>query len=88
VVPPESLPFRAGRFNTNLWIEPTERPEVYVVRSVFQLWRSRGVDPVPEMISGEREDRVRREAAGWKIAQRTIYPDQAVLPMQNLSMFL
>ncbi|KYD18363.1 hypothetical protein B4168_0332 [Anoxybacillus flavithermus] len=41
-----------------------------------------------EQLHGERVDVLRKENGKWKIASRTIYPDQTVLRLINLSMFL
>ena len=68
----------------------TDRPSTheYYVRSNFVFKRSRNEDPNTEELFGERIDLIRKVNDVWKIAERTIYPDQAVLTVMNLSMFL
>jgi 3-phenylpropionate/cinnamic acid dioxygenase small subunit len=79
---------RQRHFISNIMIDPGIRPDEYKVRSYFLFKRSRGSDIETEQLFGEREDVMRRVNGEWKIASRTIYPDQAVLTVMNLSMFL
>jgi 3-phenylpropionate/cinnamic acid dioxygenase small subunit len=37
---------------------------------------------------GERQDTLRRVGDAWKIAERKVYLDEAVLKSKNLSVFL
>jgi 3-phenylpropionate/cinnamic acid dioxygenase small subunit len=69
-------------------IEPQEDADEYQVRSYFLFMRSRGSDTNTEQMSGEREDIIRKVDGEWKIASRTIYVDQSVLGVMNISMFL
>lgn len=84
----EDPPPRQRHLIGNILIESNPRPDEYVVRSAFNFYRSVGSDWQTEHISGEREDLLRKENGVWKIASRTIYPDQAILNVRNLSMFL
>lgn len=79
---------RQRHFISNIFIEPSSHPDEYQVRSYFSFQRSRASDLTTEQLSGERVDVLRKENGQWKIASRTIYPDQAVLGVKNLSMFL
>ncbi|MFC4766522.1 aromatic-ring-hydroxylating dioxygenase subunit beta [Effusibacillus consociatus] len=79
---------RQRHFISNIFIEPGLQSEEYQVRSYFLFLRSRGSDLNAEQLFGERADVLRKENEGWRIASRTIYPDQAVLGVMNLSMFL
>jgi 3-phenylpropionate/cinnamic acid dioxygenase small subunit len=69
-------------------IDSTSNPDEYKVRSYFLFQRSRGSTHDIEQMFGERNDIVREEKGEWKIASRTIYPDQAVITTMNMSMFL
>ncbi|HEU4340878.1 MAG TPA: aromatic-ring-hydroxylating dioxygenase subunit beta, partial [Candidatus Binatia bacterium] len=40
-----------------------------------------------DLISGERQDLLRRRDGGWKLARRLILVDQAVLGTRNLAIF-
>ena len=79
---------RQRHFISNIMIEPASTEDEYKVRSYFLFKRSRGSDVNTEEIFGEREDIIRKENDEWRIAQRTVYPDQSVLTVMNLSMFL
>jgi hypothetical protein len=63
-------------------------PSGTCVISYFLFQRSRASDHHIEKILGERHDIIRKVDDQWKIASRTIYPDQTVLTVMNLSMFL
>ena len=57
------------------------------VRSKFLLWRSH-LETDQEMFSGARRDRLRADAdTEWKIAERTIVLDHAVLTQKSLGVF-
>ncbi|MFK2826391.1 3-phenylpropionate/cinnamic acid dioxygenase subunit beta [Bacillus sp. B190/17] len=79
---------RQRHFISNVMIEQGSRPDEYKVRSYFLFKRSRASELNTEELFGEREDVVRKVDGGWEIAERTIYPDQSVLTVMNLSMFL
>ncbi|WP_338449725.1 3-phenylpropionate/cinnamic acid dioxygenase subunit beta [Niallia oryzisoli] len=79
---------RQRHFISNIVIEGTPNHDEYKVRSYFLFKRSRGSQREVEQMFGERHDIVRRENGQWKIASRTIYPDQAVITTMNMSMFL
>lgn len=80
---------RGRHLITNILIEEQGANEdEYKVRSSFLFLRSRGSDIEIEKLFGERLDVLRKVDGEWKIASRTIYPDQAVLTVKNISMFL
>ncbi|BCJ88226.1 3-phenylpropionate/cinnamic acid dioxygenase subunit beta [Effusibacillus dendaii] len=79
---------RQRHFITNILVEQGSQPNEWQVRSCFLFMRSRGSDIDVEQLFGERLDVIRNANEEWKIASRTIYPDQAVLGVMNLSMFL
>lgn len=84
----EKPPTRQRHFISNIVVEEGHNPGEYLVRSYFLYRRNRGSDKVVEELYGERNDVLRNVNGDWKIASRTIYPDQAVLTVKNLSMFL
>ncbi|MEX2416575.1 MAG: 3-phenylpropionate/cinnamic acid dioxygenase subunit beta [Paenibacillaceae bacterium] len=79
---------RQRHFISNIMIEPASEPDEYKARSYFLMKRSRASEHETEEIFGERNDIIRRIDGEWKVARRTIYPDQAVITVMNLSMFL
>jgi len=79
---------RQRHFVSNIMIEPGQRLDEYAVRSYFLFKRSRGSLPETEEIFGERNDIVRKSDGEWKLASRTICPDQSVITTMNMSMFL
>ncbi|MGG4042067.1 aromatic-ring-hydroxylating dioxygenase subunit beta [Bacillus smithii] len=79
---------RQRHFISNILIESGSHSDEYQVRSYFLYLRSRGSDLVTEQLQGERVDVLRKDNGEWKIASRTIYVDQSVLGLMNLSMFL
>jgi 3-phenylpropionate/cinnamic acid dioxygenase small subunit len=84
----EDPPTRQRHYITNIMITPSAGSDEYNVRSYFFYKRSRASELQTEEIIGEREDVIRKEEGKWKICRRTIYPDQTVLTVMNLSMFL
>lgn len=79
---------RQRHFITNVMVEGTPNPDEYKVRSYFLFMRSRGSTHDIEQMFGERNDIVRKVEGEWKIASRTVYPDQSVITTMNMSMFL
>lgn len=79
---------RQRHFISNIIIEPTSKEDEYKTRSYFLFKRSRASEINTEEVFGEREDVIRNVNGEWKIAERIVYPDQAVLNVMNLSMFL
>lgn len=79
---------RQRHFISNIMIHPGNNPDEFQVRSYFLFQRSRASDHDIEQIFGERNDLIRKANGEWKIASRTIYPDQTVITAMNLSMFL
>lgn len=79
---------RTRHFVSNIIIEEGTKSNELKVKSCFLFKRSRGIDHSVEELFGERVDVLRKVDEQWNIASRTIYADQAILTVQNLSMFL
>ena len=79
---------RTRHFVSNMMIESIPNENEVQIRSNFLFKRSRAGDIVTEEIFGERLDVLQKVDYKWKIVSRTIYPDQSVLTIMNLSMFL
>ncbi len=58
------------------------------VESALLLFRSRGDDRPPEILSAGRRDRLRLTESGWRLARRTVTVDESVLRTQNLAILL
>lgn len=79
---------RTRHLITNVLIEEQgANPDEVTVRTSFLFLRSRGSDIQIEQLFGERLDTLRKVNGEWKVANRIIYPDQAVITTKNLSMF-
>ncbi len=63
----------------------SEASEV-ALRCRFIIYRNR-VATETDILVGRREDRLRRVADGWRIAQRHVFLDQNVLLAKNLTFF-
>jgi 3-phenylpropionate/cinnamic acid dioxygenase small subunit len=84
----EEPPSRTRHFVTNVRVSPGETPGEVRVKSNLLLYRTRGNNPNHDLLAGERQDVLRDEHGGWKLARRTILLDQATVATHNLSVFL
>jgi len=84
----ENPPSRTRRFISNIRVEATSDPNEVKARSYFLLYRGRGASTQVDLISGERQDLLRKVDGNWKLASRVIIVDQAVLGTRNLAIFL
>ena len=82
----EDPPSRTRHLVGNLEVTPLGKNEVQA-RTAFLVYRSH-LETDHQLLSGSREDVLRRVASGWKIARRTIVLDANVLLDKNLSVFL
>lgn len=84
----EDPPSRLRHYITNVRTFRTENADEIIVDSAVLLFRSRGDVREAATVSAGREDLLRRTAAGWELARRTIMVDESVIRMQNLAIFL
>ncbi len=82
----EDPPSRTRHLVGNLQAEPLENGEA-ATKTAFLVYRSH-LETDHQLLSGCREDVVRRVDGAWKIARRTIVLDANVLLDKNLSVFL
>src|SRR5262249_45214264 len=82
----EEPPSRTRHLIGNLVVEPMENGGV-TAKTAFLVYRSH-LETDHQLLSGSREDVLRRENGGWKVAKRTILLDANVLLDKNLSVFL
>ena len=82
----EDPPSRTRHMVGNLEVTSLGKNEVQA-RTAFLVYRSH-LETDHQILSGYREDVLRRAEGGWKIARRTIVLDANVLLDKNLSVFL
>jgi 3-phenylpropionate/cinnamic acid dioxygenase small subunit len=82
----EDPPSRTRHLVGNLEAAPQQNGEVRA-RTAFLVYRSH-LETDHQLLSGCREDVVRKVEGAWKIARRTIVLDANVLLDKNLSVFL
>jgi 3-phenylpropionate/cinnamic acid dioxygenase small subunit len=82
----EDPPSRTRHLVGNLEAEPLDNGEV-AARTAFLVYRSH-LETDHQLLSGCRDDVLRRVNDAWKIARRTIVLDANVLLDKNLSVFL
>lgn len=84
----EDPPSRTRHFVTNVKTYAGEKDDELRVESYLLLFRSRGDNREPDILSAERTDTLRREGDEYKIAEREILVDESVLNTQNLAVFM
>ena len=84
----EDPPSRTRRMVTNILVSPTDLDTEFEVVSYLHLLRNRSNEAEFLHLSCERRDRIRFEGDVTKICNREIIPDQSVLGMPNLAIFL
>jgi 3-phenylpropionate/cinnamic acid dioxygenase small subunit len=82
----EDPPSRTRHLVGNLEVTPQEKGEV-AARTAFLVYRSH-LETDSQLLSGSREDVLRKVDGGWKVARRKIVLDANVLLDKNLSVFL
>ncbi len=82
----EDPPSRTRHMIGNLQAEALENGEV-AAKTAFLVYRSH-LETDHQLLSGYREDVLRKMDGGWKVAKRTIVLDANVLLDKNLSVFL
>jgi 3-phenylpropionate/cinnamic acid dioxygenase small subunit len=84
----ENPPSRVRRLVGNVIVHATSDSDEYAVTSALIATRSRMDGTVPDVISAERRDVVRRTPDGWRLARRQILLDHTILGTSNLAVFL
>lgn len=85
----EDPPSRTRHVVSNVRTFPGSTGTELRVESAVMLFRSRGDDRPPEIVSAGRDDVLRRSGVGdWQLARREIQVDESVLRTQNLAIFL
>lgn len=84
----EQPPSRTRHYISNVLVEKLDGGGDYLARSNCLIYRSRGEDPIPTIISAQRKDRIRKDGAEWKIVHRWAALDQSLVNAHNLSIFI
>ena len=83
----EEPPSRTRHLLSNIRIRPGQSADELRVVCNFIVYRSR-LSADEDKWVGERHDTLRRVDGEWKIAERKVFLDEAVLKSKNLSVFL
>lgn len=85
----ENPPTRTRRFVTNVQLEAVrDDPEEIDVISNVLVFRAKEDEVDPDLISGRRDDTLRRVDGELRLAKRTVFLDHTVLDTRPLSVFL
>lgn len=82
----EDPPSRIRHFVTNVRVARDEDGALEV-KSNLLVYRTRGDQTQPQLLSAERHDLLVREAGAWKLQRRIVRLDHTVLETHNLSLF-
>mgnify|MGYP002400469480 CR=1 FL=1 len=83
----EDPPSRVRRFVANVRVIEGGSDEVEV-SSYLLVLRNRWSNPSYDILTAQRRDLLRRMTGEWRLADRTVHVDQAVLGTPNLAIFL
>ena len=85
----EDPPSRVRHFVTNIRVRSHESGDSNLIRakSNVLIYRTRQSQTTPQVLSGERDDVLRRENGELKLLRRVVYLDLSVIGTHNLSLF-
>lgn len=84
----EDPPSRLRHYITNVRTFVTDNDSEFFVQSAVLLFRSRGDNREPYLVSALREDVLRKVDDDLKLAKRLVLVDESVIRMQNLAIFI
>ncbi len=84
----EDPPSRLRHYVTNVRTFATENEEELFVQSAVLLFRSRGDNREPNLVSALREDILRSGGGSLRLARRLVILDESVIRMQHMALFL
>jgi 3-phenylpropionate/cinnamic acid dioxygenase small subunit len=84
----EDPPSRSRHFVTNIRVKPGVGDDEYLVKSNLLLYRTRGDNPVYDLLSGEREDELRRDGDGFLLRSRSVVLDQSTIQTHNFALIM
>ncbi|MET9476429.1 aromatic-ring-hydroxylating dioxygenase subunit beta [Streptomyces sp. NPDC002917] len=84
----EDPPSRIRHFVTGIRVaEDADDADLVTVRSNLLVYRTRQEQTQPQLLSGERRDRLRREDGTLRLLRREVLLDLTVIGTHNLSIF-
>ncbi|MET7928835.1 3-phenylpropionate/cinnamic acid dioxygenase subunit beta [Streptomyces sp. NPDC005349] len=81
----EDPPSRIRHFVTGIRV--AEDADLVIVRSNLLIYRTRQEQTQPQLLSGERQDQLRREDGVLRLLRREVLLDLTVIGTHNLSIF-
>src|SRR5699024_6271065 len=81
----EQPPSRTHHYVTNVLVDATDVADEFAVSSYCLIYRSRGDNHEPNIVSVGRKDVVRRVGERFELARRWAVIDQVVINAHNLS---
>lgn len=84
----ENPPSRTRRMVSNIRVTASTAGGEYDVTTNIAVYCYRGDKPAPVILTGERQDRLVSDIAGWRLKKRLVLLDITVLEMDSLSIFL
>jgi 3-phenylpropionate/cinnamic acid dioxygenase small subunit len=84
----ENPPTRTRRLVSNVRVDDAESQGVRSVTSNFAVYCYRGDNPVPVVLTGERQDILAGAPDALRLRRRLVLLDSTVLGMESLSIFL
>jgi 3-phenylpropionate/cinnamic acid dioxygenase small subunit len=84
----EDPPSRTRHVVSNIRTFATDSDDTLRAESSLLLFRSRGDTRPPDIVCAGRVDRLRATDSGYRLSERRIDVDEAVLRTQNLAIFL
>lgn len=84
----ENPPTRTLRLVSNIRISSVPEDGLVELTNKFILYRGFWNEPGHDLICGERHDRLRKEAAGWRLHRRLVLLAHTGLTSRNLAVLL
>jgi len=84
----EDPPSRSRHYITNIRVAPGDEAGEYTVKSNLLLYRTRGDNPVYDILPGQRTDTLRRVEGGLLLAKRVVMLDHTTVMTHNLALIM
>lgn len=84
----EDPPSRSRHYITNIRVAAGEAENEYTVKSNLLLYRTRGDNPVYDLLPGQRTDTLRRIEGGLQLVKRVVMLDHTTVMTHNLALIM
>lgn len=84
----EDPPSRSRHYITNIRVAPGAAAGEYTVKSNLLLYRTRGDNPVYDILPGQRTDVLRRVDGGLLLVKRVVMLDHTTVMTHNLALIM